>query len=99
MTAYKKNLLAWSCIMGAELLIIVAILYVSSWFLVPFFIIIYNARYVLYRITCPNCGTPVTYQGTIAGFRIQGGFIHKKCQECGWDLDKEKQISLRGVES
>jgi ribosomal protein S27AE len=63
-------------------------LYVSNWFLLPFFALIFSAQFLLKRIVCPNCGTPVTYQGTFAGFRVQGGFIRKKCQQCGWDLDK-----------
>lgn len=88
MTAYKKNLLAWLCIMVSALSMGLASMYVSNWFLIPFFGIIYTCRFYLQRISCPNCGTPVTYQGTFGGFRIQGGFIRRKCQQCGWDLDK-----------
>ena len=88
MTAYKKNLLAWACIMALGFASGLAALYTSNWFVVPFVAIIYSAQFVVERITCPNCGTPVTYQGNIAGFRIRGGFFRKKCQQCGWDLGK-----------
>ncbi len=88
MTAYKKNLLAWACIMGIGLSSILAALYISNWFIEPFIAVICGAQFVVERITCPNCGTPVTYQGSIGGFRVRGGFIRSKCQQCGWDLDE-----------
>lgn len=90
MTAYKKNILAWVCITGSVLSMGLAGLYVSNWFIVPFFVVIYSAQFFLEKITCPNCVTPVTYQGTFAGFHVRGGFIRKKCQQCGWDLDKSQ---------
>jgi len=88
MTAYRRNIVAWVCIIALELLIGISAIYISNWFIVPFLIIIYTIQFILERITCPNCGTPVTYQGTIAGIRVRGGFIRKRCQQCGWDLDK-----------
>ena len=92
MTAYRKNLLAWAIIMLIGLSLIISALYISGWFLVPFFLFIYVPQFFLNRITCPNCGTPVTYQGTFSGIRIRGGFVRKKCQECGWDLDKSSLV-------
>ena len=74
--------------MAVELTLGAMGLYLWKWFLVPFFVLIFVIPFVLKRITCPNCGTPVTYQGTFAGMRVQGGFIRRKCQQCGWDLDK-----------
>ena len=88
MTAYKKNLVAWVVIMTIGISLGCAGLYVSQWFIVPFFLFIYVPNFFLEKITCPKCGTPVTYQGTFFGKRIRGGFIRKNCQECGWDLDK-----------
>ena len=85
-TAYKKNLIAWFCIMFLCFLFGTLFMYVSIWFMLPFFAVVGCAPSFLNRILCPNCGTPVTYQGTIAGLRIRGGFIRKKCQQCGWDL-------------
>jgi hypothetical protein len=64
----------------------IGILYVSEWFIAPFFMVIAGAYFFLHRITCPNCGTPVTFQGVYAGIRIQGGWIRQRCQECGWDI-------------
>jgi ribosomal protein S27E len=90
MTAYKKNVLAWVCIMVLALSMVSGAMNISKWFLLPFFVIIFTAQFFLERIKCPNCGTPVTYQGTFAGIRIRGGFIRKKCQKCGWDLRKPK---------
>src|SRR5512135_2629666 len=88
MTPYRKNIRAWIIIMSIGFILILSALDVSSWFFVPFAIFTYIPQFFLNRITCPNCGTPVTYQGTFCGLRIKGGFIHKNCQECGWDLDK-----------
>lgn len=65
-------------------------LYVSVWFVLPFFAVIGFSPILLNKTTCPNCGTPVTYQGSILGFRIRGGFIRRRCQQCGWDLRKIK---------
>lgn len=74
--------------MTVELTILALGLYVSNWFIVPFLALVFVGRFALRGIDCPKCGTPVTYQGTFFGVRIQGGFIHRKCQQCGWDLDK-----------
>jgi hypothetical protein len=87
-TAYRKNLLTWACVIAVELTIGALGIYLSKWFFLPFFLLIYAIPFVLRGIVCPKCGTPVTYQGTLAGFRIQGGFIRRTCQQCGWDLDK-----------
>jgi hypothetical protein len=88
MTARKRVLAAWAFIMIVELAILLMALYVSTWFAVPFLAAVFVIPSVLKRIVCPKCGTPVTYQGTLYGIRIQGGFIRRKCQQCGWDLDK-----------
>ena len=87
MTAYRQNQLAWACIMIVELTIGLLALYLSNWFAVPFLALVFAIPLVVKRIVCPKCGTPVIYQGTLFGFRVQGGFIRKKCQECGWDLN------------
>lgn len=68
--------------------LILAMLYVSNFLIFPFFILVFSSYYIFNRIICPNCGTSVTYQGKLAGFNIKGGFIRKKCQQCGWDLRK-----------
>lgn len=63
-------------------------IYFSEWFLVPFFLLIFVVPHILKGIVCPKCRTPVTYQGSVSGFRIHGGFIRKKCQQCRWDLNR-----------
>jgi hypothetical protein len=92
-TAYQKNVMAWMCLMGIEFTFGSLVLYVSTFFIIPFFIVIGCAPFILNRIACPSCNTPVTYQGSIAGMAIQGGFIRKKCQRCGWDLRQNKNGS------
>lgn len=74
--------------MGVGLTLIWGALEVSQWFVVAFFAFIYIPQFFLEKITCPKCGTPVTYQGSIFGKRIRGGFIRRFCQECGWDLNQ-----------
>ncbi len=74
--------------MTVGLALIAAALELSHWFFVPFVVFIYVPQFFLERIVCPKCGTPVTYQGTILGKRIRGGFIRRHCQECGWDLNR-----------
>ena len=87
-TAYKRIVLAWACITVVELTILLLALYLSNWFAVPFLALVFAIPFVLKRIVCPKCGTPITYQGTYGGIRIKGGFIRRKCQQCGWDLDQ-----------
>ena len=40
----------------------------------------------LMQIRCPNCETPVVYQGKLGGLSIYAGFVRRKCQNCGHDL-------------
>lgn len=87
-SAYQTNVRAWVCFMVIELTLGALALYVSFLFVIPFFILIVSGHLVFNKIVCPKCGTPVTYQGGIMGVRITGGFIRKKCQNCGWDLRK-----------
>ncbi|MBR7779074.1 hypothetical protein [Undibacterium rugosum] len=89
MTAYKKFLLTWLVIMVIGFLIIFSFLYVSDQFVLPFLLFIFISQIFLSKIICPNCGAPVTYQGKIAGTRIYGGFLHRKCRACEWDLNKD----------
>jgi hypothetical protein len=87
MTAYRRNQVVWTCIMMVSLTMGLLALYVSTWFLVPFFGMVFVIPYVLAGIVCPKCGTAVTYQGTFFGVRVKGGFIRKQCQQCGWNLN------------
>ena len=91
MTGYRKNLLVWSCIMCLGLLSILAALYLSNWFLVLFALVVCTGHIFLKKITCPNCETPITYEGDgiLFGVRIPTDFFRKKCANCGWDLDKD----------
>lgn len=44
-------------------------------------------NYLLYRIECPNCYVPVTYQGKVFGMPILG-LCKNNCAYCGTDLNK-----------
>lgn len=88
MSTLRKNILAWLGIMVFGVLFIALALYVSIWFAIPFLAIVAGSNLVLQKIVCPNCGMPVTYQGESRGVGIFGGFIRRKCQNCGWDLGK-----------
>jgi hypothetical protein len=84
---YQKSIRAWIVIVAVGLFIGLGGLYVSNWLLVPFVAwAILGPRILLKDIACPKCGTPVTYQGTYFGARINGGFVRRQCQECSWDL-------------
>lgn len=91
MTPFKRNRAAWICIFGICSSTGLAALYLSNWFLAPFATVIYTGHFFLNRITCPNCGVPVTFVDNrpLAGLRVHKALFVKKCQNCGWDLDKE----------
>lgn len=88
LSPYRRFLRAWVAIIGVELLVGLLALYVSVWFSVPFLGGVFLMPAILRGIDCPKCGTPLTYQGSIAGIRVSGGFPHKTCRECGCDLSK-----------
>ncbi len=87
MTTYRQNQIAWASIIVVGLSVGLLALYVSTWFLIPFFAMVFVIPRVLKGIDCPKCRTPVTYQGTFFGKQIFGGFINKKRQQCDWDLN------------
>jgi len=87
-TPYRRFVRIWAYVIVAGLALILLFLYVSGWFVVPFFGLIFLIPYFLRNLACPHCGTPLTYQGTWAGTRITGGLPRRKCQECGWDLTR-----------
>ncbi|THD03158.1 hypothetical protein B1810_11310 [Panacagrimonas perspica] len=46
-----------------------------------------GAWIVMIRITCPQCGTPVAFRGSVLGIPTFGGFPGKICRHCGHKLD------------
>ena len=88
MTAFAKNRLAWACIMITGLALGGAALYLSTWFIVPFFANVFTGHIWLNRITCPNCATPLTYEGRslLARMAPPSAWSRKECAACGWDL-------------
>jgi hypothetical protein len=69
--------------MTVELTIGLLALYLSAWFAVPFLALVFVIPIVLKGIICPKCGTPVTYQGTFFGLRVQGGSFEKSASSVG----------------
>lgn len=37
-------------------------------------------------VKCPQCGTPLAFQGTIKGIPMVAGFANRHCAKCGHDL-------------
>ncbi|MDI1302787.1 MAG: hypothetical protein PSX71_12855 [bacterium] len=93
MTTYKRNLWAWVCFMSLGFLIILAGLYVWGGFAALLFVEVLGANFFFDRITCPNCETRVTFRAAsprlVLPWEIRNTFFPKKCQKCGWDLDKD----------
>ena len=59
---------------------------VMSPIFILFFVWIVIGSWLLLRISCPNCGTSVLYQGRLGGLSMYAGFVRRKCQNCGHDL-------------
>lgn len=87
MTPLRKNQFTWLTLMLVGLLLIALALYVSNWFILPFVALIFGGQFILGRIVCSQCGTPVTFQGQLFGKSVYGGFIRRRCQACGADLN------------
>jgi len=85
-SAYEKYLTAWIYTMSLGLLFGVSSLYISVWFMIPFWVVVFSGRYFFIRIRCPNCGTPVIYDASIANFQIFSLFFKPVCKKCGWNL-------------
>lgn len=41
-------------------------------------------------VRCPRCGTPLVFQGRIAGIPLIAGFANRCCKKCGCDLTSRK---------
>ena len=91
MTTYKQNLVAWGCIVLTGFVLIALSIYASTWFIVPFVLLLYGSHLLLRRIVCQSCGQPVTYEGDTEKSRFlpPTAFLRTHCAKCGWDLDKQ----------
>ena len=91
MTALNKNRFAWAGIMVAGFCFGLGAMYLSAWFVVPFFVNVFGAHLILERIECPNCGAPLTFDGKRFVDRIgaPSTWMRKTCAACGWDLAKD----------
>ena len=88
MSVYRKMILMWCIVFGLALIIMATARFVSNLFpalglLLPFYI-----KHTLDKLKCPKCEMPVTYQGEFLGKSYFGGFLNRKCKNCGWNLDK-----------
>lgn len=90
MTALTRNRLAWAAFMLAGLCFGLAGMYISNWFVIPFFANVFGGGFMLNRIVCPNCGAPLTYEGPrwIDRVAAPSAWWRKNCAACGWDLSK-----------
>lgn len=86
LTAYQKVIAAWAGIFSLGLLFGVLFIYVSTWFMAPFFAVVGIGSYFLNRVVCPNCGARMTYETSFLRVRVPLLFVRDKCKECGWDL-------------
>lgn len=62
----------------------------GTYFSFVFFGWICIGSFLVFQVKCPNCGTPVVYQGKVAGVRMYAGFVRKQCQCCRYDLTSVK---------
>ena len=92
MTAYKRNLLAWTAIMATGLGAIALSVYHSPWFVVPLAGVAYGGHRLLRSVVCPNCGAAVSFEGdkSRTRFRPPGVLLRTHCATCSFDLDRPK---------
>jgi ribosomal protein S27AE len=88
MSIYRKIILMWVVILLLVLIIILGAKYISSIIPIMGFSLPFIIKRTLDKMKCPKCGMPVTYQGEIFGESYFGGFLNRKCKNCGWDLNK-----------
>ena len=88
-TIYKKVFTIWACIFFFGFGFGIALIYISSWFIIPFFAVIVVGAYFLKRITCPNCGHHLIYERRICGIRVPYVFMRPMCKMCGSDFDTD----------
>jgi hypothetical protein len=89
MSIYRKIILMWCVIFSLVLIIMLGAKYLSSIIPVMGLSLPFVIKWVLDKMKCPKCGMPVTYQGKILGENYFGGFLNRRCKNCGWDLDKK----------
>jgi hypothetical protein len=58
----------------------------SRWLELGVFGWLFIGTYLMARVKCSNCGTPVVYQGKIGSIPLVAGFVRKRCQKCDFDL-------------
>jgi len=90
MTALNKNRFAWASIVVAGVCFGLGAMYLSAWFVVPFFANVFCAHLILQRIVCPSCGAPLTFEGKrlVGRLGVPSAWMRKTCAACGWDLAK-----------
>ena len=55
---------------------------------IAFFVWLFIGTFLMLRVRCPNCGTPLVVRGKLVGVPILSAFVNRYCQSCGYDLDK-----------
>jgi hypothetical protein len=90
---FQRNFLAWSSVILLCLIFMALGLYVSQWFVLPVFLILFGSLPLLNSIVCPRCGTSLNAPGYLLGIPVPSGWRRKKCTKCGLDLTKPYQIN------
>lgn len=87
MSVYRKVILMWCIVLLFTLMIMVTAKLVSSLIPIMGILIPFYIKHTLNKLKCPKCEMPVSYQGKILGQSYFGGFLNRRCNNCGWDLD------------
>ena len=78
----------WCIVLLFTLMIMVTAKLVSNLIPIMGLLLPFYIKRTLDKLKCPKCEMPVTYQGKFWGECYFGGFLNRKCKNCGWDLDR-----------
>ena len=57
-----------------------------DWVAYLLFVWLLVGTWMLYRVACPQCGTPVAYSAKFGKLRILSAIPRRTCEQCGYDL-------------
>lgn len=68
------------------MLLIAAIKLEAGWLLWLFLLWPFVCSLLLYRVRCPECDTPLGFQGRLLGVPMYAAWTYHNCRSCGCDL-------------
>ena len=86
LTVYQKVASIWAGIFFIGIILGALFIYISTWFMIPFFAVIGAGSFLLNRVVCPNCGARINYETSFFAVRVPLVFMRDKCKECGRNL-------------